>query len=108
MYKQPVGTSYRIIINKTVDVCGHFGGKPDILMQWFIDLIWKEMPMSLLHPCPYLGPFLLHNITIDMKILQKFPDGFYKVVMHFYNDDDPNIITVFTTFEVAGTGLKEF
>lgn len=43
-----------------------------------------------------------------MKILQKFPDGFYKIFMHFYNDNDSNIITVLTTFEVGGTGLKEF
>ena len=43
-----------------------------------------------------------------MKILERFPDGFYKIVMHFYNDNDANIITVFTTFEVGGTGLKEF
>jgi hypothetical protein len=43
-----------------------------------------------------------------MTPLQKFPDGLYKVYLRFYNDFDPNVITVFAMFEVGGTGLKEF
>jgi hypothetical protein len=43
-----------------------------------------------------------------MNILKRFPDGFYRIFMHFWNDNDDNILTIFTVFEVSGTGLKEF
>ena len=43
-----------------------------------------------------------------MKMFQKFPDGFYKVQMHFYNNKDENMFSIYTIFEVNGTGLKEF
>jgi len=41
-------------------------------------------------------------------MIERFPDGFYKVHMHFYNNKDENMFTIFTVFEVSGTGLKEF
>ena len=50
----------------------------------------------------------MHNITVNMKIFEHFPDGFYRVYMRFHNDNDDNMLTVFTVFEVSGTGLKEF
>ncbi|KAL7011546.1 hypothetical protein ACKWTF_014313 [Chironomus riparius] len=58
MYKQPVGTSYRVLINKTADICGHLGGKSDVLLEWYLKLLWKELPPSLLHPCPYIVSYL--------------------------------------------------
>jgi len=60
MYKQPVGTYYRVLINKTIDVCGYLGGQRDILMYWIIYVIWNEIPKSLLHPCPYIVSILLN------------------------------------------------
>jgi hypothetical protein len=50
----------------------------------------------------------MENITIDMNILKRFPDGFYKIFMHYYNDYDANVFTIVGVFEISGTGLKEF
>ncbi|KAL7011547.1 hypothetical protein ACKWTF_014314 [Chironomus riparius] len=108
VYKQLTGTSYRVIINKTIDICGYLGGQKDVLMQWLIDLLWKDLPKSLLHPCPYIGLFPLHNVSIALDSMNHLPDGLYKASWHFYNKNDDNIMKIWAIIEVGGTLLKEF
>ncbi|KAG5666930.1 hypothetical protein PVAND_014935 [Polypedilum vanderplanki] len=107
-YKQTTSRYYRTIINNTVDLCAYFGGTKNILIEWIINVIWKELPRSFLHPCPYFGPFPLHNITINLEFFSNFPDGIYLVHLRFFNKNDSNMLTVDTVFEIKGTNLLNF
>jgi hypothetical protein len=49
-----VTVNYRTLIESKVDICRYLNGSdPNPLTKWLVDLIWQQMPRSLLHPCPY-------------------------------------------------------
>jgi hypothetical protein len=63
-YKQLNGQNYRTLINNTLNVCAYLGGKKNVLIQWIVDLIWKELPLEYFHPCPFLVRFLQYNLKL--------------------------------------------
>lgn len=83
------------LFNSTLDICAILNGSyNNKLFELFLDAFRNTVPKVLMSPCPVFGRVYGPNMTVSqVSINSQFPLGLYRLICHFFDDQDEQILT---------------